>query len=226
MTLAILGRCPRTAWAGVAIASSSPAVAARCAFVRTGAVATSQNVTDPRLGPALLAALAAGATAPAAVEHVAAQAPGREHRQLAALDGAGGAGAFTGARALGRHGHRLGPGRAAAGNLLASEDVLDALVDGFGDDPGVHVAERLVRALEAGLAAGGEAGAVRSAGLLVGGEVPWPVADLRVDWHADPAAELRALWELWEPQLEDYLTRALDPERAPAFGVAGDEPRR
>jgi uncharacterized Ntn-hydrolase superfamily protein len=67
---------------------------------------------------------------------------------------------------------------------------------------------------------------VRSAGLLVGGEVPWPVADLRVDWHADPAAELRALWELWEPQLEDYLTRALDPERAPAFGVAGDEPRR
>ena len=67
---------------------------------------------------------------------------------------------------------------------------------------------------------------MRSAGLLIGAEVPWPVADLRVDWHDDPAAELRALWEVWEPQLDDYVTRALHPERAPSFGVPGDEPRR
>jgi uncharacterized Ntn-hydrolase superfamily protein len=73
------------------------------------------------------------------------------------------------------------------------------------------------------LATGREADPVRSAGLLLGGEVPWPVADLRVDWHDDPVAELRALWAVWEPQLEDYVTRALNPEGAPSFGVAGDE---
>jgi uncharacterized Ntn-hydrolase superfamily protein len=192
---------------GVVIASSSPAVAARCAYVRPGSgVAVTQNVTDPRLGPALLDALDAGAAE--AVERVAAHAPHREHRQLAALDAHGGAAAFTGAHALGRHGHRFGDGCVAAGNLLAAEDVLDEMVDTY---------ERTGDLLAA-LAAGREERPVRSAGLLLCGDVPWPVADLRVDWHDDPVAELRALWELWEPQIDDYVTRALDPERAPAFG--------
>jgi uncharacterized Ntn-hydrolase superfamily protein len=227
MTLALLGRCPRTGMAGVVITSSSPAVAARCAFVRPGTgVATTQNVTDPRLGPALLDAMEDGASAAEAVDRVAAAAPGREHRQLAAIDARGGAGAYTGERALGRHGHRLGTDCVAAANLLADEAVLDALVTSFAAAPDAHLAARLLAALDAGLAAGGEEGPVRSAGLLVGAEVPWPVADLRVDWHDDPAAELRALWEVWEPQLSDYVTRALHPERAPAFGVPGDEPRR
>jgi uncharacterized Ntn-hydrolase superfamily protein len=170
--------------------------------------------------------MADGASAAEAVDRVAAEAPGREHRQLAALDARGGAGAFTGERALGRHGHRLGTDCVAAANLLADEGVLDALVLAFAADPDAHLAQRLLAALDAGLAAGGEEGPVRSAGLLVGAEVPWPVADLRVDWHDDPAAALRALWEVWEPQLEDYVTRALHPEQAPAFGVPGDEPRR
>ena len=101
--------------AGVVIASSSPAVAARCAFARPGTgVATTQNLTDPRLGPALLDAMADGASAAEAVDRVAAGAPAREHRQLAALDAHGGAGAYTGERALGRHGHRLGADCVAA----------------------------------------------------------------------------------------------------------------
>jgi uncharacterized Ntn-hydrolase superfamily protein len=194
---------------GVVIASSSPAVAARCAYARPGAgVAVTQNVTDPRLGPALLDALDAGVAAAAAVERVAADAPHREHRQLAALDTRGDAGAFTGAQALGRHGHRFGRGCVAAGNLLADEAVLDEMVDVF---------ERTGDLLAA-LAAGREERPVRSAGLLLTGDVAWPIADLRVDWHDDPVAELRALWELWEPQIDDYIVRALDPERAPAFG--------
>jgi uncharacterized Ntn-hydrolase superfamily protein len=192
---------------GLVIASSSPAVAARCAYARPGTgVAVTQNVTDPRLGPALLDALDAGAAE--AVDRVAAAAPHREHRQLAALDARAGAGAFTGARALGRHGHRIGTGCVAAGNLLADEGVLDEMVDVF---------ERTGDLLEA-LAVGREERPVRSAGLLLCGSVPWPVADLRVDWHDDPVAELQALWELWEPQIDDYVVRALDPERAPAFG--------
>jgi uncharacterized Ntn-hydrolase superfamily protein len=63
---------------------------------------------------------------------------------------------------------------------------------------------------------------VRSAGLLVVDEVAWPVTDLRVDWHDDPVGELERLWQLWKPQAADYVTRALDPASAPAFGVPGD----
>ena len=213
MTFSLLGHCPRTGLTGVAIASSSPAVAARCAYVRPGVgAAVTQNITDPRLGPALLDGLGAGA--PRAVARVAAAAPHAEHRQLAALTARGEGAAYSGERALGRHGHRVGARCVAAGNLLASERVLDAMVDEFGRDPGLHPGERLVNAL----ARGREEQPVRSAGLLLAGAVAWPVADLRVDWHENPVAELRALWELWAPQLDDYVTRALDPDRAPAFG--------
>lgn len=59
-------------------------------------------------------------------------------------------------------------------------------------------------------------------GLAIADRHPWPVADLRVDWHEEPIAELRRLWELYEPQMADYLTRALDPPAAPAYGVPGD----
>ena len=110
----------------MAITSSSPAVAARCANVRAGVgVASSQNVTDPRLGPQLLDELQSGADADAALATVAAAAG--EHRQLAVVDAQGRSAAWSGARALGVHGTRTGPGWAAAGNLLASEAVLDAL---------------------------------------------------------------------------------------------------
>jgi uncharacterized Ntn-hydrolase superfamily protein len=82
---------------------------------------------------------------------------------------------------------------------------------------------RLVAALQAGQDAGGEAGPVHSAGLLVVRDLPWPVADLRVDWaETDPIGALATLWALWLPQQEDYVRRALNPGEAPAFGVAGD----
>jgi uncharacterized Ntn-hydrolase superfamily protein len=64
---------------------------------------------------------------------------------------------------------------------------------------------------------------VHSAGLLVVRDLPWPIADLRVDWtEVDPIEELAALWALWAPQQEAYLSRALNPDAAPAFGVPGD----
>jgi uncharacterized Ntn-hydrolase superfamily protein len=209
---------------GVAVASSSPAVAARCAHVRAGVGAVaSQNVTDPRLGRALLDLMAGGRSAEQAVGDVAGCHPDIDYRQLAAVDAAGATGAFTGAQALGVNLAQAGPGAVAAGNLLASEHVPHAMLEAFAGNPGHHLGERLLAALAAGLRAGGEAGPVRSAGLLVADRVPWPVADLRVDWHDRPVDELAALWEVWRPQMDDYVTRALDPAAAPVYGVPGEE---
>jgi len=84
--------------------------------------------------------------------------------------------------------------------------------------------DRLIGALQAALAAGGEEGPVHSVGMLLVREVSWPVADLRIDWHeTDPIGELGRLWELWQPQMDAYVTRALNPASAPSYGVPGDK---
>ena len=185
-----------------------------------GAVCT-QNITDPRLGPRLLDALACGTSAEAAVEALVAAEPTQAYRQLTAVDARGTTAAHSGERTLGIYGSALAAGAVAAGNLLASALVPAAIVQAYAAATGPFGA-RLVAALAAGLAAGGEAGPVRSAGMLIADGVSWPVADLRVDWHDDPIGELGRLWELWQPQLADYVTRALDPTTAPAYGVPGD----
>jgi uncharacterized Ntn-hydrolase superfamily protein len=219
MTFSLLGRCSRSGRLGMVVSSSSPAVAARCAHARPGVgVAASQNVTDPRLGPALLDALAREGDAVRAVDEVATAAPHAEHRQLLLLGRLGPPAAFTGAAALGLHGHRLGEDCAAAGNLLAEETVLDAMVERFDGLSDADLGDRLLAAL----AVGREAGPVRSAGLLMVGDVEWPVADLRVDWADGPVAALADLWAVYKPQLEDYVTRALDPAAAPGYGVPGE----
>ena len=226
MTFSLLGRCERTGRLGMVISSSSPAVAARCAHARPGVgVAATQNVTDPRLGPALLEALARVGDPQVALDEVVSAAPFIEHRQLLVLGVSGAAAAYSGAETLGTHNHRTGDGCAAAGNLLAGEDVVPAMIEAFergarGAD--LDLGERLVAALRAGLDAGGEAGPVHSAGLLMIGNVAWPVADLRVDWHEEPVHELDRVWQVYRPQLEDYVTRALDPSAAPGYGVPGE----
>ncbi len=224
MTFSVVGRCARTGALGVAITSSSPAVASRCAYVRAGvgAVAT-QNVTDPRLGPALLDALESGLEATTAMRSVVETATYAEYRQLTLVDAHGARDAFSGERSLGVNGAELGEQCVAAGNLLASLDVLSACVTAFEAATSLELEDRLVTALEAGLAAGGEAGPVHSAGVLVARDVEWPVTNLRVDWSQTPIADLRALWTLWAPQRDDYVTRALAPHDAPGYGVPGDD---
>ena len=224
MTFSIVGRCARTGAVGVAITSSSPAVASRCAYVRAGvgAVAT-QNVTDPRLGPLLLDALAAGADPKSAVDSVVAAADHADYRQLTAVDVRGRTAVFSGPNSLGVNGDADGPDCQVAGNLLASLDVLRACADAFNAGIDEPLEARLLRALEAGLGAGGEAGPLHSAGLLVADDVAWPTTNLRVDWSEDPIGDLRALWDLWAPQKGDYRTRALDPRSAPSYGVPGDQ---
>ncbi|HLY55753.1 MAG TPA: DUF1028 domain-containing protein [Stellaceae bacterium] len=224
MTFSIAASCAATGMFGVAISSSSPAVAARCAHARAGvgAVAT-QNITDPSLGPALLDAMAAGAAAATALARIVATRSHIEYRQLIAVDRQGSTAHFSGTHTLGRHAVAEGEGAVAAGNLLANENVPAAMVAAFGEAPD-DLGSRLVAALKAGLDQGGEAGPVHSAGLLLVDRVSWPVADLRVDWHEDdPIGALAALWDLYRPQMQAYVDRALDPAKAPSYGVPGDE---
>ena len=96
------------------------------------------------------------------------------------------------------------------------------MVDAFLASEG-HLADRILVAMRAGLAAGGEEGPIHSAGLKLVRNVDWPVADLRIDWTEEcPIAGLSSLWQLYKPQLEAYVTRALDPAAAPTYGVPGD----
>jgi uncharacterized Ntn-hydrolase superfamily protein len=224
MTFSIAARCPRSGEFGIAVSSSSPAVAARCAHARAGVGAVaSQNITDPTLGPLGLDLMASGLSAAEALARLRAQAPHIEFRQLALVDANGGTAAFSGARTLGVHHTAEGAGVVAAGNLLASPDVPARMVAAFEAASGQALGERLVRAMRAGVAAGGEQGPVHSAGLLVVRDVAWPIADLRVDWDdADPIGRLADLWALWAPQMDAYVTRALNPASAPAYGVPGD----
>jgi len=224
MTFSIAALCPKTGRIALAIASSSQAVTARCAHLRAevGAVAT-QNITDPRLGPRGLDLMALGASAVEAAAILHATAPFADYRQVTLIDRAGRTAWFSGSHALGIHGGAEGDCVVAAGNLLANPGVPRAMVESFAaTDPEDDLGDRVVAAMQAGLAAGGEAGPIRSAGLLMVDRVPWPVADLRVDWHDAPIEELARLWQLWKPQLEDYVTRALHPSRAPSFGVPGE----
>ena len=110
----------------------------------------------------------------------------------------------------------------AAGNLLDNSGVPGAMVRAFEANPGDHLAERLLRGLEAGLEAGGETGPVRSVGVKICHQHDWPICDLRVDWHDEPIAELRRVWNVYGPQMNDYIMRALDPKDIPSYGVPGD----
>jgi uncharacterized Ntn-hydrolase superfamily protein len=210
---------------GAVACSSSPAVAARTVHLRPGVGAvSSQNITDPRLGPRLLDRLACRDEPEEALAEVVADTPERDYRQLTVLDGAGRTAVFHGARTLGVHAAAQDHGVVAAGNMLATTSVPAALVAGFAATAG-ELEERLLAALRAGLDAGGEEGPVRSAGLAVVADVDWRVTDLRVDWHDDPIAELGRLLEVWLPQRDDYVRRGLDPASSPSYGVPGD-PRR
>jgi uncharacterized Ntn-hydrolase superfamily protein len=224
MTFSLVGRCSRTGMLGLVVTSSSPAVAARCAWVRGGVgAAATQNVTDPSLAPQVLDLIECGRPAAGALNEVMARTPFAEYRQLAVIDAAGRTASYSGARTLGRHSSSNGKDCRAAGNLLADEKVTAAMVHAFEQRPQDHLADRLLDALRAGAAAGGEEGPVHSCGLLVADKVTWPVTDLRIDWHDDPITELARLWALWRPQEAAYLQRALDPTAAPSYGVPGED---
>jgi len=224
MTFSLVARCPDSGMFGIAIASSSPAVAARCSYARArvGAVA-SQNVTDPTLGPQTLDLMAQGNGAEEAVARVIASARFTEYRQLLAVDAAGHTAIHSGNNSLGIWTQAQADNVASGGNMLANEGVPQAIVDGFISSSG-HLGDRLITAMFAGLRAGGEAGPVHSAGMKLVDRVSWPVADLRCDWSEDcPIENIATAWQIYKPQLTAYIQRALDPREAPSYGVPGDD---
>lgn len=224
MTFSLVARCRETGMFGVAVASSSPAVAARCAYARAGVGAVaSQNVTDPTLGPRGLDLMAAGASAAEAVEILRRTGAHSDYRQVLAVDAMGGSAVHSGPNALGTWAEARAENVACGGNLLADPRVPEIMAEAFTAATG-HLGDRLLIAMCTALDAGGEAGPIHSAGLKLVRDVAWPVADLRVDWtEGDPITELSALWSLYAPQLDAYVTRALDPRAAPSYGVPGDE---
>ncbi|MCA0271375.1 MAG: DUF1028 domain-containing protein [Proteobacteria bacterium] len=225
MTFSIVARCEATGQFGMAISSSSPAVAARCAFARAGVgAAATQNVTNPALGPVMLEAMAAGLSAAGAVA-AAREADGfPDYRQLLAIGAEGPPAIHSGAKALGIWTSAAGRDCAAGGNLLANDSVPGAMVAAFEAASG-PLGDRLVAAMGAAVAAGGEAGPVHSAGMLIVDRASWPYAELRCDWIEEgcPIEAIAKAWEVYAPQADAYVTRALNPVAAPSYGVPGDE---
>ena len=224
MTFSVSGYCKKTGMVGVAITTSSICVASRCPWVRAGVgAAVTQNITDPGLGNLMLDCLARGLSAQQSIDKVVKDRKFINYRQLTLLDSKGNSSSFTGSEALGTNAVLQSDSCIAAGNLLSSVEVVQVMSDSFSNNANLHLAERLLVALQAGLNAGGEEGPVHSAGLKVAHQHPWPLVDLRVDWaDDDPLPNLVNLWRAYEPQMMDYNSRAIDPSQAPSYGVLGD----
>ena len=224
MTFSIAGRCDNTGMFGVAITTSSISVGSRCPHARAGvgAVAT-QNITDPNLGTLVLDHMESGEDSKTAIELVVKDRKNINFRQLTAIDRNGKTAHFTGSNILGINAVSEKSNCIAAGNLLSNIGVADAITESFNFDRNAHLAERLLSGLEGGLKAGGEAGPVHSAALLVVDKTKFPLVDLRADWEdEDVIPKLRSLWLAYEPQMMDYLNRAVNPDVAPSYGVDGD----
>jgi len=222
MTFSISGRCARSGMVGVAVASRFLAVGALCPHVGggAGAVAT-QALVNPLLGIDGVRLLAEGLSAGETLDRLLSGKTGAHLRQVCVVDHSGGAAAHTGDCCVTWAGHRTGEGYAIAGNMLVGPAVLEAMEQAWLASESTELPERLLLALEAGQAAGGDKRGKQAAALLVAGREEYPYLDLRVDDHPDPIPELRRLWTLSEQTFAPY--RELLPTRANAEGVTDPE---
>jgi uncharacterized Ntn-hydrolase superfamily protein len=205
-TFSIAARCSRTGMLGVAVSTAVPAVGAICPFVRprVGAV-TTQAWVNPYLAIEALDLLASGLRAPQALEQVLASDEAREDRQIGLVDAHGGEAVWSGAGCTQWFGHRAGPGYTVQGNMLVGPETLDAMQAAVTASKQLELGERLLLALEAGQAAGGDKRGKQSAALLVYHEEDYPWIDLRVDEHHSPVAELRRIYAIYLLQLRPFL---------------------
>jgi uncharacterized Ntn-hydrolase superfamily protein len=216
-TFSLVGRCERTGMFGIAIATSEMAVGSRCIHVApsVGAIVT-QASTNPRLGHLGLDLLRAGHSAPRVLEEIAASDQFVERRQLGCLDVSGLAAARTGSDNKPWAGHRVERNVVVAANMVAGAGVADAMLATFGKSLDLPLWERLLLALEAGKAAGGQPNGEVSSGLFVVDREPYAMVDLRVDFHPSPVAELRRLADHYFPLVAYYNLRPRDPNVPPA----------
>jgi uncharacterized Ntn-hydrolase superfamily protein len=216
MTFSIVATDLTTGEMGVAIATARPAVGALSAFAvaGVGAIAT-QAVVNPQLAISALDDLGRGADAHAAMRHALAFDPEPELRQLLVADAKGEAVAFTGEKVGGWAGSLTGKGFAVGGNLLVGSDVISKMAATFSESSG-RLADRLLMALAAADATGGDRRGRQSAALLVVAEKPWPTLNLRIDDHATPVRELERLLVLWREYWEPFeLTGKFPPANPP-----------
>jgi uncharacterized Ntn-hydrolase superfamily protein len=214
VTWSIIARDPETGKFGIAVATRFFAVGAlvphaRC---RVGAVAT-QALVNPFFGPDGLKLLRNGKSAVEVVAALVAGDGGRDHRQLHMMDAAGRTAAHTGAACIDWCGDRSREHLSIAGNMLAGPRVLDDTWTAYIANPSPFP-RRLIAALRAGEAAGGDKRGRQSAALLIQGEEEWPDLDLRVDDHPDPLAELERL-EMVSRQRFTHFLRLLPSRRDP-----------
>ena len=182
MTFSLAGRCARTGMLGAVVTTSSIAVGARCAFAAAGVGA------------------AVGTT------------PRSDRRQLAVIDAQGRTAACSGANVKVERNEAHGRDCVAIANIVRSPNVPAAMVQAFEAEPGAPLAARLIAALEAGDAAGGEFKPLLSAGLVIAHREVFPYVDLRVDSDADPIRTLRRLWAEYAPVADMYVARAVHPD--------------
>ena len=194
MTWSIIARDEVTSRIGIAVATRFFAVGSRVPHIRPGigAVAT-QAMTNPYFGPRGLALLGAGASAADTVRMLLAADDGREHRQVHIMDNVGTFAAATGGDCIPWCGHLVRETFSVAGNMLVGPEVIEATAETFAGLPTAPFARRLLAAMQAGEAKGGDKRGRQSAALLIHDTDEFPILDLRVDDHTAPLDELERL---------------------------------
>jgi len=218
MTWSIVAHDPNTDAFAVAIATKAFAVGASCPFVRAGVGAVStQSMTNRYLGPAVLDAMARGLPPAAAIEGALAGDEGRGIRQVHAVDRHGRTAAWTGANCVEWCGSVAAGGISVAGNMLAGEATITATLTAWKARPDMPMPDRLMAAMEAGEATGGDRRGKQSAAMVIATTEDFPDLNLRVDDHPEPLAELRRLLGVWR---QEGLPRlGIAPSKASPSGL-------
>jgi uncharacterized Ntn-hydrolase superfamily protein len=218
MTWSIVAHDPNTGAFAVAVATKAFAVGASCPFVRAGVGAVStQSMTNRYLGPAILDGMARGLAPAAAIEGALAGDEGRGIRQVHAVDSAGRTAAWTGVNCVEWCGSVSSGGISVAGNMLAGEPTVAATLAAWKSGRDLPMPDRLMTAMEAGEAAGGDRRGKQSAAMVMVTTEDFPDLNLRVDDHTEPLAELRRLLEIWK--IEGVLRLGIAPSKASPSGL-------
>ena len=216
MTWSIIARDEETGRVGIAVATRFFAVGALVPHIRTGVGAiASQAFMNPHYGPRGLALLEDGVCAEEVVARLTAGDEGRHNRQLHVMDRQGGFAAYTGSACIDWCGHQLHSSFSVAGNMLAGPQVLAETIRAYEAERAMPFARRLIAAMRAGEAAGGDKRGKQSAALLIHDGEDYPLYDLRVDDHPDPLAELARLEEVAR-QRWVHFRRSMPSRRAPS----------
>lgn len=205
-TFSIVARCERSGELGVAVSSAVPAVGSLCPYLVPGVGAVStQSWVNPYLAVEVLAAMQDGLAAQAALDRSLARDADAALRQIGIIGRQGQGVAWSGAGCTPWHGQFVGSDFAIQGNMLVSEATLLAMREAWLCTPEADLAERLLRALEAGDRAGGDVRGKQSAALKVVGEEAYACVDLRVDEHPEPVTELRRVFSIAQVQLFPFV---------------------